>query len=238
MDLTPTTAATPKKSHANVLLVCAMIFTVGVVIFYNYLMKVNRDALQAGKDEQRPAYKGQLRTNLAAVDMSGKDVNIGQLEGKVWVCAYLYTLCPRGCAGLADRMKILQDEFGSDPRFRLVSMSLNAEVDTPERLREWTAAKGLGGDNWWFLTGDGKSLRGYMRDEFKLPFREIPEKDQLIPGDKFEHKLAIVLVDHKLRLRGTYDFSDPGFYDVYEEQIKKDIKAVLAEAESDEKAGK
>ncbi len=212
--------------HAKVIWFCIILFVTGIVVFYNYLMKLKYDALHQA---ERPAFKGQLRHNLEATEMRGQAVSIGQLEGKVWVCGYLYTTCPRGCLGLAERMKKLQDEFGSNPNFQLVSVSLNAEADTPERLRQWTEAKGISGNNWWFLTGNGNQLRGYMRDEFKLLVREIPEKDRLIPDDKYEHKLALVLVDQRLRIRGTYDFSDPGFYDVYEANLNKDIQSVLAE---------
>lgn len=217
---------TPTKDHSKVLLLCVTVIIMGGFLFMQYLQKLKLDAK---KMEGRAPMITRLKENLAATEMSGKEVNIGQLEGKVWVAGFLYTLCPRGCAGLAMEMKKLQDEFGSNPNFHLVSVSLNAEWDTPERLRAWTEHQGYSGANWWFLTGDGAKLRGYMKDQFKLPLRELPKEEQKNEFDRFEHKLALVLVDSKLRIRGAYDFSNFDMNDVFGEKLRKDITDVLGE---------
>jgi protein SCO1/2 len=217
----------PTKKHGTVLMICAVFMALGGVIFWQYLVKLKSDNLRM---KDRPSYDARLKENLKATEMSGKEVDIGQLEGKVWVAGFLYTLCPRGCAGLAMEMKKLQDEFGADPMFQLVSVSLNAEWDTPERLRAWTGTQDFKGDNWWFLTGDGPKLRGYMKDQFKLEVREIPLEKRNSEFDIYDHRLVLVLVDHKRRIRGTYDFSQTEMNDVYAEALRKDLKAVLKEA--------
>lgn len=218
----------PTKNHTNILVLCVAVIAMGGFLFMQYLNKIKLDAK---KMEGRAPMITALKDNLEAIDQAGKTVNIGQLEGKVWVAGFLYTLCPRGCAGLAEEMKKLQDEFGSNPKFQLVSVSLNAEWDTPERLSAWTAHQGYKGDNWWFLTGDGPKLRGYMKDQFKLPIRELPKAEQKNEFDKWEHKLALVLVDSKLRVRGAYDFSSLEMNDLFGEKLRKDLVDVLKEAE-------
>lgn len=226
---------TPTSKHGNVLIVCAAVVIMGGFLFMQYLNKIKLDAK---KMEGRAPMITALKDNLETIDQTGKTVNIGQLEGKVWIAGFLYTLCPRGCAGLAEEMKKLQTEFGSNPNFRLVSVSLNAEWDTPERLSAWTEANGFKGDNWWFLTGDGPKLRGYMKDQFKLPIREVPVGEKKNEYDKWDHKLALVLVDHKLRVRGAYDFSNVDVSDLFAEKMRKDLKDVLLEAEEDAKNAK
>ena len=222
----------PTKDHSKVLILCAVVIVMGGFLFMQYLQKLKLDAL---KMEGRPPIITKLKENLKATEMSGREVDLGQLEGKVWVVGFLYTVCPRGCAGLAVEMKKLQDEFGSDPNFHLVSVSLYPEWDTPERLRAWTESQGFKGENWWFLTGDGDKLRGYMKDQFKLPVFEIPKEKQKNEFDRFEHKLALILIDSKLRIRGAYDFSSFEMNDVFGEKIRKDLKEVLGEVGKPEK---
>jgi protein SCO1 len=221
----------PTNKHSTVLWFCAIVMVLGMVIFWQYLVKVRTDA---AKMKDRPGYVTALKENLEATEMSGQTVNIGQLEGKVWVAGFIYTLCPRGCAGLAAEMKKLQDEFSSNPKFHLVSVSLNAEVDTPEHLKSWVGNLKYDTKNWWFLTGDGPKLRGYMKDQFKLPLRELPKSEQKTEFDIWEHKLALVLVDSKLRIRGTYDFSNFDNADLFGEKLRADLKEVLKEADNPE----
>ena len=219
---------TPTNKHTTVLLACFIMMALGGVVFWQYLVKLKTDSL---KMQDRPGLQAQLKKNLKATEMSGQEVDIGQLEGKVWVAGFVYTLCPRGCAGLVSEMHKLQKEFGEDPMFQLVSVSLNAEHDTPEVLRTWTEKQGIKGSNWWFLTGDGNNLRGYMRDQFKLEVTATtPEQQAKNPFDKYDHRLVLVLVDHKRRIRGTYDFSQFEMNDVYAEKLRKDLKEVLKEA--------
>lgn len=68
-------------------------------------------------------------------------------------------------------------------------------------------------------------------DQFKLEVKETtPDQQAKNPFDKYDHRLVLVLVDHKRRIRGTYDFSQPDMNDVYGEKLRKDLKEVLKEA--------
>ena len=74
-----------------------------------------------------------------------------------------------------------------------------------------------------------------MKDQFKLPVFEIPKEKQKNEFDRFEHKLALILIDSKLRIRGAYDFSSFEMNDVFGEKIRKDLKEVLGEVGKPEK---
>lgn len=193
-----------------------------------YLMKLKLD-----RASRASTNLSQLRVlePIKATEMSGKEVNLGDLKGKVWVAGYLYTLCPRGCAGLAEEMKRLQDKFGSHPKFQLVSISLNPETDTPERLRMWTEQQGYKGDNWWFLTGDGSKLRGYMTEQMKLPVAQIPKEQRQNEFDLWDHKLALVIVDDQMRFRSASDFSNFDAAETYREKMDEELTRLLKEAE-------
>jgi cytochrome oxidase Cu insertion factor (SCO1/SenC/PrrC family) len=207
-------------------MLCAIIIALGLAVFWNYLHKLKRDS-QAQLN--RPPVTRVLQKNLDLIDDSGKKFSISDLQGKVWICAYVYTRCPRSCAGTARYMKQIADEFKDNPNFKAVAITLHPEEDTPEFLKAWRQAHELLGDHWVFLTGDGPKIRGYMQDEFKLPLREIPEKERLSPFDRWDHKAAIVLVDGKRQVRTTADVGAPASVDLWVAQLIKNIKIVLEE---------
>jgi protein SCO1 len=128
-------------------------------------------------------------------------------------------------------LKYYGDKFGSNPKFKVVAVTLNPEEDTLGHLKTFAEAKGMTGDTYWVLTGDGPKIRGYMKDEFKLPASEIPEKERSTVNDRWNHKLAIVLIDHNRHIRRTADFGDLGVVDIWKKQLERDIATVLDEAD-------
>lgn len=218
-----------------------VIMALGAVVWFNYYIKVKNDMLKG-----RLPMTGRVETDLAAwVDQNGTERHLEQVKNKVIVWSYLYTTCPSGCSGVADEMKKLQDEFGSNPRFHLISVSLYSEHDRPEMLKAWTQTKGFGGDNWWFLTSpggsteEGDTIRKWMEITFRIWARkkEAAYIEQ-VPADVWDHPLVMVLTDHKGNVRTPTNndtFWDP-FHKAFgngwfPRPIREDVKKLLEEAE-------
>lgn len=184
---------------------------------------------------RRLPYLTRLEKDLEATDSTGKTVRLSQLDGKVFLIAYVYTTCPRGCAEVVDQMRTMQAKFGNDPRFHLVSVSLNPSHDTPEQLARFREAHGLTAANWWFLTGDQEALRYYMTKQVDLrPVLDIPENERLSPEDLFDHDTRVALVDAQSHVREYYDVAapDPGISRLVMKKLEADIASVLAEVAS------
>jgi len=184
------------------------------------------------KKERRLPYLTRLEKDLEAVESSGQNVRLSQLDGKVYLIAYVYTTCPRGCAEVVEKMKAMQEKFGADPRFHLVSVSLNPTHDTAEQLTAFRQAHGLTAPNWWFLTGDEEALRYYMTKQVNLrPVSDIPPHERLSPEDLFDHDTRVALVDAQSHVREYYDVTapDPGINKLILQKLEADIAAVLAE---------
>jgi len=149
--------------------------------------------------------------DLAAIERSGQTVHFSDLKGKVLTCAYIYTVCPHGCAAVIGQMQKLQQSFGTRDDFHQVSISVIPERDTASFLASY--AQGLGltpADPWWFLSGEEKPLHDFMTQELRLePAKTIPEDERVNPLDLAEHDLRIVLIDRKGRVRGYYSVFHP-----------------------------
>ena len=95
--------------------------------------------------------------------------------------------------------------------FRMVSISVDPERDTPERLT-WYAEQTLADpDIWIFLTGEMDVIRSLAVEGLKLVVEKEEGTARILHSDRF------VLVDDTGRIRGYYDGTDP---DAVDEMIR------------------
>ncbi len=170
-----------------------------------------------------------LERDLEVVEQSGRTVRFGELRGKIWVVGYVFTTCPGGCLGLTQEMASLQKEFAGDPDLHFVSVSVDPEHDRPEVLREWTSKSGVGGENWWFVTGDAKEIRNYMAKYFRFPVTENTDPETVAQQGRWVHDTRLVAVDRRGMIRGYYDVLNLRSGDIYRKQLLEDIALLKAE---------
>jgi protein SCO1/2 len=82
---------------------------------------------------------------------------------------------------------------------RLVSMTVDPERDTPEKLARYAVFYGAMPGVWYFLTGPRETLNHLGQDVFKL---------NSVDGT-LDHSTRFVLVDRKSQIRGYYLTSEP-----------------------------
>lgn len=131
------------------------------------------------------------------VDSDGEPFGSTELRGSVYVANFFFTrcvsICPlsmRSMAGLQARY----DEAGTDG-IRLVSISVDPDYDTPERLRAYGEQFGVEPERWSLLTGDPEQVRDLVESGFKLPWGPAGPA----------HSGKLVLVDPRGAVRGYYD---------------------------------
>ena len=93
---------------------------------------------------------------LTLVDQGGEPVPVRSLlEGDEPVMLnFIFTTCTTICPVMSATFAQVQEELGpAREKVRMVSVSIDPEHDTPERLREY-AERYKAGPQWRFLTGD------------------------------------------------------------------------------------
>ena len=182
----------------------------GVVGLLAVLFAAGRLLDGASMKKPPPVY-GTITQGLMTLERSGETVSLADLKGKVFTCAYIYTVCPHGCAAVLGQMMKLRELHGRRADFHQVSIAVAPERDTPAFLKSYSDGLGLEpDDHWWFLTGDQKQLWSFMDQDLKLtPAKPIPEEESLNPLDLYNHDLRIVLVDRQGRIRGYYAVFHP-----------------------------
>jgi protein SCO1/2 len=98
--------------------------------------------------------------NASLVDMSGSRTTLRETlgEDRPVILTFIFTTCTTICPVLSGTFTQLQSELGPDiDRVRMVSISIDPEYDTPERLRDY-AARFKAGPQWQHLTGDPATI--------------------------------------------------------------------------------
>ena len=100
--------------------------------------------------------------NVPVIDQNGRTLNFYDdvIKGKIVVVSFIYTscqdLCPLTTARMAQLADKLEGAVGRDLFF--ISMSVDPENDTPERMKAFADAFDVG-PGWLFLTGKVADIR-------------------------------------------------------------------------------
>jgi len=165
---------------------------------------------------------------FSLVDQHGKAVTLHDLGGKMFVADFIFTGCQSACPMLTSKMRSLQQHlearertYGRPLPVRLVSFSVDPEVDTPEKLSAYAAKWAIDERRWMFLTGSLTEVNRAVTRGMKIAFEKggaDTSAFDVMHGERF------VLVDAKGSVRGYFDADPEGM-----ERIKDAIESLLAE---------
>lgn len=165
-----------------------------------------------GNQEPLPVI-GQIE-NVSLIDQNADNFSFKNLDGKVWVADFIFTTCSGICPMMTKQLKRIAKHFENNPHFKVVSISVNPENDTPMRLNDYAKENDLNADQWFLLTGSREDITKLSVNSFKL-------------GDKNEmafHSSYFVLIDKKGNIRGYYDSNESKRLTVLDRDIRKLLK--------------
>jgi len=145
--------------------------------------------------------------DFALTDQTGQPFGTRDLRGKVWVADFIFTSYAGSCPLLSQKMaEVAKRARQLGPEFRLVSLTVDPERDTPPVLATYSARYGANPHKWSFLTGDMASIQSAVTDGFKVGMG----KEKV--GDFWEifHGENLVLVDRQLHIRGYFPATREG----------------------------
>jgi len=117
------------------------------------------------------------------------------VKGKVVAINFMFATCRLACPAATENLREVQKAFASraERDVTLLSISLDPERDTPEVLRGYAEAHGIG-PGWYFLTG--------KRDEIEVLRRKLGayDPDPVVDADPQQHT-GLVIVGNEPRGR-------------------------------------
>jgi cytochrome oxidase Cu insertion factor (SCO1/SenC/PrrC family) len=152
-----------------------------------------------------PAAFGAL-PDFQLVDQNGHAVSRASLLGHPLVFGALYTTCTGPCPSIARGLEHLQGELaGTD--VRIVVVSVDPEVDSPEVLRRYAERMGADPERWLFLTGPEAEAHALVREGFFLAVARA-EDAGATSGNQVTHDVRLLAVDRSGVRRGWYTGTD------------------------------
>ena len=151
-------------------------------------------------------------------------VSLADVKGKVFVVEYFFTTCGTICPKMNVQMQRVQKAFENNPKFKILSFTVNPEVDSVSQMKMYAEGHSAIKGQWHFLTGDKKALYKTARTSF---FVLKPAEAQNLgdTGSDFIHTNNFVLIDKQLRIRGYYEGTSAKEVD----RLIKDIPVLLEE---------
>lgn len=159
--------------------------------------------------------------SFSFTNQHSEEVSLDDLKGSVWLAQFVFTNCTSVCPPMMFNMAEIQDKLIEEKveDYKIVSFSVDPEVDTPEVLQEYLDMFEVPDETKWEL------LTGYKLEDisklavksFKMPVIDDPNNDQVIHGYRFG------LVNQNGEVVKTYN----GWNEVPFDQIVADMKALI-----------
>ncbi len=166
--------------------------------------------------------------NFSLTNQNGRVVSLTNLQGRVWVADIIFTRCGGPCPRMTRQMKELQDALPPRSSAELVTLTTDADFDTPPVLKTYAAKFGADTNRWMFLTGDKREVAKLAIDSLKLTALEKKPDERTSPDDLFVHSTIFVVVDAHSRLRGVFETTGE---DIDPHKVKADILAAVKRLE-------
>ena len=162
------------------------------------------------------------------INQDGQETTQRNVEGKVYVAEYFFTTCPSICPMLNTNMMKIYEVYKDEPGFMIVSHTVDPDNDNVARLKRYADSLKVNTQRWVFLTGRKDSLYKTARNSYLL---DDPQNNLQNINEQFLHTQFFALVDRTGRVRKIYD----GLKKQEIEELKKDIKRLLKERNSEER---
>lgn len=134
-------------------------------------------------------YEGDFSYDVEPFSFTNQDnqeVSKEDLDGDFWIANMIFTNCNDVCPPMTANMARLQDKLKENSLdVRLVSFSVDPEVDTPSVLKDFADNYEADYSNWDFLTGySPETIQEFAVKSFKT-LAEKTEDGQVFHSNKF-----------------------------------------------------
>ena len=143
-------------------------------------------------------------SNFTLTNQLGQPVTLENLKGRIWVADIIFTRCAGPCPVMTHHLRELQDALPATSAAQLVTLTTDADADTPPVLLKYAEKFGANPKHWNFLTGDKRVIANLAMDSLKLTAVAKKPEERTDDADLFVHSTIFVVVDKQGRLRGSF----------------------------------
>ncbi len=145
--------------------------------------------------------------DFSLTERSGKTITNKDLLGKPWCVNFIFTSCAMTCPANTKAMMELSHAC-KDLDVEFVTITVDPERDTPERLKQYAEIYQADPEKWLFLTGKQQEIFDLIRNSFLQVVEERKGKSRLF-GMEFAHSDRVMQIDANGLVVGQYLLTDP-----------------------------
>lgn len=151
-------------------------------------------------------------------DQNGSALELKELQGEVLVMVMIYTSCQAACPRLVADMRHIEQNLSEKTKshVKFLLVSIDPEVDTPERLKAFSIENKMEGKQWVFLRSTEENTREFAA-VLAVNYKKISPID-------FSHSNIISVFNAE----GELYFQQEGLGVSYDQTIEKITEAVDA----------
>ncbi|SFT07491.1 protein SCO1/2 [Zhouia amylolytica] len=155
--------------------------------------------------------------NSRWTNQNGQDLHLKDLQGEVLVMVMIYTSCKAACPRLVADMRNIEKRLTAEAkeRVKMIFVSIDPEIDTPERLKVFAKENYMDADPWMFLRSTEENTREFAA-VVAVSYKEISPID-------FSHSNIITVFDQ----HGEMVFQQEGLGVNSDQTVKHINDAVL-----------
>jgi protein SCO1 len=138
---------------------------------------------------------------FSLIDQRGQVFTEKNIEDKICVVDFFFTVCPGICPKMTKNMSVLQDKFMKDDDVLLLSHSVTPQKDSVSVLAAYAKRKNVNYNKWRLLTGTKEEIYNLGRKYYFIE-EDLGEKRDI---NIFLHTENFVLIDKNRMIRGIYN---------------------------------
>ena len=126
---------------------------------------------------------------VALEDQSGEIAGLDRYQGQSVLITMFYASCPHVCPMLISTIRLTESKLSAEQRsdLRVLTISIDPERDTPEKLRETMERHSVDSNRWSMVRPRPDDLRA-IAGVFGVRYKQLPD-------GQFNHTTRIILLD-------------------------------------------
>ena len=176
------------------------------------------------------AYESMEIVPFSMVDQNGNPIDNSELRGDWTVMSFMFTHCVLACPTLQGNMyRLAESQTLRDEPVRFMSVSMDPENDTVERLNQYASDMGVDYERWKLVRGEPELIQEFMSSLGFIPPREDGNPNNLITlpdgstMGNIIHPNSFLVINPDGQVVGRYRGDDPNEI----EQLAIDLKRAI-----------
>lgn len=225
------------------------VLSVSLLVLFNFVGKQNKVAAAVSDIENRQNREAlielvvspltvlnhQISKDLKGVNQDGETVSLFDLKGKAVVFAQFYSRCNMCLGHNKIIMQELHEELKDNPGVHFVTVTLDPDFDTPEKLKESAKVWNAESKSWWMLNVPKDELTKFCREQlWYIDYKDNAKKTSA--SDAITHDMGIAVIDADSKLQAKVNLFEllandqKDLYEVKKSQLLEVIELSLKNA--------